>query len=777
MASIFIQRTTTVTKDLFLSILLSGLTLSASAEAQTEDDALEHAREILRTTPLIDGHNDLPWTIREYAEAPRDVEAYDIRQARSGDTDLPRLKAGQVAAQFWSVWVPGEITEGYAKVQLEQIDIARRMIARYPEGLVLALTAADIEAAFQSGRVASLLGMEGGHVIENSLGALRAYYALGARYMTLTHNVTLDWADAALDEPQHNGLTWFGKEVVREMNRLGMLVDLSHVTPKVMNDVLDVSEAPVIFSHSSARGLMDHPRNVPDSILARMPENGGVVMVNFVPGFISQEVADWEAPLQDKLAGIHSSQEYDRIRREYAVEHPMPRAKLSQVADHIEHVRKVAGIDHVAIGSDFWGGEDMPVGLEDVSRFPYLFAELIRQGWSDPDLRKLAGENTLRVIRVAEATARRIQATRPPSTATIEELDGATSDVPAIPFDSDRWDIEAEEFRVEDYLGQKSLYLKGGSALIKDTDFTNGIIEFDIAFTGERGFMGAVWRVQDERNYEDFYIRPHQSGKPDANQYTPVFNGVSGWQLYHGEGYGAPVEYKLNAWIHVRIVVSGGRGEVYIDRSVEPVLFMHELKREVGAGQVGLKAGFAPARFANFSYQNTDRPTLRGKPQDTEPAPPGTVMSWSVSGTLDEKSLEGKHQLSGADKDNLTWVSLESESTGLANLARVQGIEGEGKNTVFAKVVIVSEREQIKKLKLGFSDRVKVYLNDRLLYGGNNLYRSRDYRFLGTIGLFDEIYLPLKQGRNELWLAVSESFGGWGIKALFEDMDGIEIEN
>jgi len=417
-----------VAKILPLSVLLTTFVVVSPVEAQSgaesEDEALRRAREILRTTPLIDGHNDLPWTIREYSEAPRDVEAYDIREETTGDTDIPKLRAGQVSAQFWSVWVPGEIKEGHAKVQLEQIDIARRMIARYPESLTLALTASDIEAAFEQGRIASLLGMEGGHVIENSLGALRAFYALGARYMTLTHNVTLDWADAALDEPRHKGLTRFGREVIREMNRLGMLVDLSHVTPEVMNDALDVSEAPVIFSHSSARALVDHPRNVPDAIFERMPKNGGVVMVNFVPGFISKEVAAWEAPFADRLTGTLSSGEYDRIRKEYAAEHPMPRATLGQVADHIEHVAKVAGVDHVGMGSDFWGGEDMPVGLEDVSKFPYLFAELVRRGWSDADLRKLAGENFLRAFREAEATAKRLGESRPASPATIEELDG-----------------------------------------------------------------------------------------------------------------------------------------------------------------------------------------------------------------------------------------------------------------------------------------------------------------------------------------------------------------
>jgi membrane dipeptidase len=316
---------------------------------------------------------------------------------------------------------------GYARIQLEQFDIARRLIARYPERLAPALTAADIEREFKRGRVASLLGMEGGHVIENSLGALRAYYDLGARYLTLTHNVTLDWADAAADSARHGGLTEFGREVVREMNRLGMLVDLSHVSPGTMSDALDVTVAPVIFSHSSARALTEHTRNVPDSILQRLPKNGGVVMVTFVPGFVSQEVADWEAAAgaEDRRLPSVDSLERKRLMEAWVAAHPRPDATLSQVADHIEHVRKVAGVDHVAIGSDFDGITVTPVGLEDVSTFPQLFAELIRRGWSDEDLRKLAGKNLLRALRGAESTAARLQRERQPSTRTIEQLDHA----------------------------------------------------------------------------------------------------------------------------------------------------------------------------------------------------------------------------------------------------------------------------------------------------------------------------------------------------------------
>ena len=408
-------------------LLLALLVTSGAPAAAQSDPALERARKILRSVPLIDGHNDLPWEIRMAETAPMDVAAYDLRGRTRGHTDLERLKAGQVGAQFWSIYVPGEVKDsGYARIQLEQFDIARRMIARYPDRLAPALTAADIEREFKRGRVASLLGMEGGHVIENSLGALRVYYDLGARYLTLTHNVTLDWADAAADSARHGGLTEFGREVVREMNRLGMLVDLSHVSPGTMSDVLDVAVAPVIFSHSSARALTNHTRNVPDSILRRLPKNGGAVMVTFVPAFVSQQVADWEAAAGaegKRLEAVGDSVERERLVNEWRAAHPRPEATLAQVADHIEHVRKVAGVDHVAIGSDFDGITETPVGLGDVSTFPQLFAELIRRGWSDGDLRKLAGNNLLRVLRAAESTAGRLQRERQPSTRTIEQLD------------------------------------------------------------------------------------------------------------------------------------------------------------------------------------------------------------------------------------------------------------------------------------------------------------------------------------------------------------------
>ena len=405
---------------LAMAALLGSVAGSMGAQA---DPALARARRVLKASPLIDGHNDLAIVIREDAKAPGDVAAYDLRTRTSGDTDLERLRRGQVGAQFWSVYIPGEIKDsGYAKVQLEQIDIARRVIERYPEALTLATSAGDVTAAFRAGKIGSLLGMEGGHAIENSLGALRAYYRLGIRYMTLTHNVTLDWADAAMDAPRHNGLTPFGEEVVREMNRLGMIVDISHVTPKVMHDVLDLADAPVMFSHSSAKALTEHPRNVPDDVLRRLGKNGGVVMVTFIPAFVSQPVADWDLKVREVTKGNPSLADVERIKAEYAKTHPRPVATLKDVADHIDYVRKTAGVDHVGIGSDFYGSSDMPQGLEDVSRFPNLIAELIRRGWTDADLAKLTGGNILRVLRSVEVRAARIQKQRPPSTATFERM-------------------------------------------------------------------------------------------------------------------------------------------------------------------------------------------------------------------------------------------------------------------------------------------------------------------------------------------------------------------
>jgi membrane dipeptidase len=401
----------------------------AMGHAQKEDLALAHARRLLRSTILIDGHNDLPWEIRTAPTRPRDVVAYDLLGRAPGQTDLRRLREGGVGAQFWSVYIPSEDPAiGYAKVQLEQIDLARRMIAHYPNHLSLALTGADIERAWKEGRVASLLGMEGGQGIERSLGALRAYFELGVRSMTLTHNKTLDWADAATDTSRHGGLTRFGEEVVREMNRLGMLVDLSHTSEATVADAIRVSEAPVIFSHSSARALCDVARNVPDDVLRQMPGNGGVVMVTFVASFVSPEFAKVFGPIwaeyERRAVGVKDPAGRQRLYKALAATVAAPKVTIGQVADHVEHVRKVAGVDHVGIGGDYDGNSEWPEGMEDVSGYPRLFAELVRRGWSDAELRKLAGENVLRAMRGAEAVALRLRATRAASTATIEELDG-----------------------------------------------------------------------------------------------------------------------------------------------------------------------------------------------------------------------------------------------------------------------------------------------------------------------------------------------------------------
>ena len=388
------------------------LTFAALSTAHADEDkALVHARQLLKKAILVDGHNDLPWAIRTDKNHPSDVAAFDLNGKVPFQTDLKRLEKGGVGAQFWSVYIPGEIGTGYARTQLEQIDIARRMIAQYPK-LQFAGTVADVRAAHKQGRIASLMGMEGGHAIENSLGALRAYYDLGVRYMTLTHNVNLDWADSAAKPPQHGGLTQFGEDVVLEMNKIGMLVDLSHVSDDTMDDALRVSKAPVIFSHSSARALCDVPRNVPDTILKRLPANGGVVMVTFVAGFIDPEVAKIQVPAMAEMSKRtqgKSVEEAEKIADEIMGKLKLPKTSIAKVADHIEHIRKVAGVKHIGLGGDYDGNTDWPVGLEDVSSYPLLFAELIRRGWSDQDLTLLAGENVLRALAQAEDVSRQLR--------------------------------------------------------------------------------------------------------------------------------------------------------------------------------------------------------------------------------------------------------------------------------------------------------------------------------------------------------------------------------
>jgi len=397
-------------------IIIYGCSSENPSKNISEDDAFKRAKKILSSTPLIDTHNDVPWTIRNRKQAPRDIYEFDLKKNLDGDTDIPRLREGMVGGQFWSVFIPGEVEEfGYAKMQLEQIDIAHRMIELYPDDLELALTADDIINSFKRGKIASLIGIEGAHAIENSLGALRIYYRLGVRYMTLSHNVTLDWVDAVMDEPKNDGLTEFGNEVVAEMNRLGMLIDLSHVSPKAMSDVLNVTESPVIFSHSNARSLTSHARNVPDSILVRLKDNGGVVMLSFIPFFVSQEAADFIEAGDKTIKGCNTSECLEALAAE------SPKANVGHVVEHIEYVRDLVGIDHVGIGSDYYGSADMPIGLEDVSKYPNLFVALIQKGWPDEDLKKLAGENILRVIRTNETNAKRIQKSRRPSTKVIED--------------------------------------------------------------------------------------------------------------------------------------------------------------------------------------------------------------------------------------------------------------------------------------------------------------------------------------------------------------------
>jgi membrane dipeptidase len=395
------------------ALLIAAASFADPATAQ-EIDPRTKARidRILRSTPLIDGHNDLPWALREdHGLSVEALESGTDRRPSPLMTDMQRMRVGRVGGQFWSVYISGTLTGDEAiRVTLEQIDTARRLIDRYPRYLRFAASADDMVQSHRAGRIGSMLGVEGGRQIGGSLAALRQYYNLGVRYMTLTHNQTTEWADSGTDEPRHGGLSPAGVAVVREMNRLGMLVDLSHVAPATALDALAATRAPAIFSHSNAFALMPHPRNVPDEVLARLSANGGVVMVTFVPQFLSAQ--SWERSRnrtaeEARLKALYpnSKQQAEAALKAWDVANPAPPVHVAAVADHIEHVVRIAGHDHVGIGGDLDGIGSTVVGLGGVEGYPLLFAELIRRGWSDSNLAKLAGGNVLRALRQAERVA------------------------------------------------------------------------------------------------------------------------------------------------------------------------------------------------------------------------------------------------------------------------------------------------------------------------------------------------------------------------------------
>ena len=433
---------TGIRSSLLILGLLFGISVAnaKSAAQASEAELMARVDRVLAKTPLIDGHNDLPWEIRTREEKV-DLNIDHSRLPRPAGvptdwvglmTDIPRLRAGHVGGQFWSVWIPATTTGAEAiKTTIEEIDIVREMTAQYPQALQMAYTADEIVRMHKAGRIASLIGIEGGHQIGNSMAALRQFYTLGARYMTLTHSLNNDWADSATANPEHNGLTGFGRAIVAEMNRLGMIVDLSHVSPKTMKDAIAASRSPVMFSHSGARGLIDHPRDVPDDVLRLVAQNHGIVMVNFYPGYISQERARWDADRAAEMTrynsppyvGLYIGQperaaaalaEWERL-------HPPPTVTLADVADHLDFIRKIAGIESVGLGSDFDGIPITPDGLDGVDKYPALLVELARRGWTDAELAAVAGGNMLRVLRENEAVARKLQATEAPSTAKIED--------------------------------------------------------------------------------------------------------------------------------------------------------------------------------------------------------------------------------------------------------------------------------------------------------------------------------------------------------------------
>mgnify|MGYP001200165314 CR=1 FL=1 len=426
------SRKTSLTANIRLleALLVSAGKVNMPKNLGNDQSFLEKALKLHTRVPLIDGHNDLPWRYREMAN--RAISAIDISEPQPQlHTDISRLRQGGVGGQFWSVFVPASLDSSqHVSATMEQIDLVYNMIRRYPETFQLALDSDQVETAFREGKIASMIGMEGGHSIGNSLATLRMFYRLGARYMTLTHSQNVPWADSCTDEPMSHGLSGFGREVVGEMNRLGMLVDLSHVSPDTMRDALDTAEAPVVFSHSSAKAVVNHPRNVPDDVLEGVAENGGVIMVSFVPSFVSQEVADHDQSrdAERKRLGSIAEMDDDQAGTEllkWEDSNSTPDATLSQVADHIDHIREVSGVEHIGIGSDFDGIGSVPIGLEDVSTYPALTAELISREYSDEDILNILGRNVLRVMREVEHAGQRIQLVRGPSEALIEDLDGA----------------------------------------------------------------------------------------------------------------------------------------------------------------------------------------------------------------------------------------------------------------------------------------------------------------------------------------------------------------